>query len=425
MHKDDGPHDALEADQDHTPPIEPTKDELIDPQVAKEINKIQQQSTAEIDAPVHDEVDTDIHVTNGAIRTGETESEHIAPDVPSSAPDSQNELREEKNEAPDRKNEQPTSQHIEQVEKTSVQSEKLSEPRPSKETCNNNDSHSKNDNHGKNIIIIKRVKKVVHGHHGGAWKIAYADFITAMMAFFLLMWLLSMLNKYQLEGMAEYFRRPLKDAIAQKSDSKHDKVKTQESSTTDKLVKDEAKKTDEVKPAVSKEEAAKLQAKKQSEAIRNDLMKQLQSNPEISQYKNMLNFKVTSQGLKIEMKDIENQPMFSSGKTDFAEYASTVLSWLSEAMNQYPNRVMIVGHTDSRPIQGDDSYTNWELSADRANATRRELINHGMANEKVVRIVGMADVDKLETAATSYDPSNRRIEIVVLSDDAFDKMLKE
>ncbi len=139
----------------------------------------------------------------------------------------------------------------------------------------------------------------------------------------------------------------------------------------------------------------------------------------------MLNFKVTSQGLKIELKDLKNKPMFSSGKTDFADYASSIIEWLADAMNKYPNRVMIVGHTDSNVIQGTDQYTNWELSSDRANATRRELVHFGMVPQKVVRIVGVADVDKLETAKSTEEASNRRIEIIILNDETFEKMQNE
>lgn len=274
--------------------------------------------------------------------------------------------------------------------------------------------------HERPIIIIKRVKKVHNKHHGGAWKIAYADFVTAMMTFFLLLWLLSMLNKYQLQGISEYFQRPIKTVITQQPDPKKEIINTKENQTTDK------------KPNVNQNNAAsdksipkEKQEKAASEKIKADLEKQLQENPIISQYKNMLNFTVTSQGLKIELKDLENKPMFSSGKTDFAEYASTILDWLALAMNKYPNRVMILGHTDSKPIQGDNNYTNWELSADRANATRRELVNNGMMPEKIVRIVGVADVDKLNATVKSDDPANRRIEIVILNDEAFNKMQNE
>ncbi len=280
--------------------------------------------------------------------------------------------------------------------------------------------NNKAAHHQRPIIIIKRIKKVHNKHHGGAWKIAYADFVTAMMTFFLLLWLLSMLNKYQLQGISEYFQRPIKTVIAQQEDPNKEIINTVTNQTSKK------------KPEISVNNAAaekavpnQKQEKAASEKIKADLEKQLQENPVINQYKNMLNFTVTSQGLKIELKDLENKPMFSSGKTDFADYASTIIDWLATAMNDYPNRVMILGHTDSKPIQGDQNYTNWELSADRANATRRELISHGMKPEKVVRIVGVADVDKLNAKISSDDPANRRIEIVILNDDAFNKMQNE
>lgn len=286
-------------------------------------------------------------------------------------------------------------------------------------------SETNNINHNAksqgNIIIIKRIKKIVHGHHGGAWKIAYADFVTAMMTFFLLMWLLSMLNKYQREGISDYFKRPMKDLIAQKTDPKNGVVKIQDTSTTNKSVKKNT-----VAEAANIKKIPKAEENKlASEQIKTDLENQLKSNPKISQYKNVLNFKVTSQGLKIELKDLKDKPMFSSGKTNFADYASAIIEWLASAMNKYPNRVMILGHTDSNPINGSDEYTNWELSADRSNATRRELVHYGMKPEKVVRIVGVSDIDKLESAKTPEDASNRRIEIVILNDDAFERMQKE
>lgn len=299
------------------------------------------------------------------------------------------------------------------------------EPAPSdeivpavKEIIQHASHDTKDKNHSTQPIIIKRVKKVVHGHHGGAWKIAYADFVTAMMTFFLLMWLLSMLNKFQLQGISDYFKRPITSVVPQQVDPRDNKVKVQETTTTNKTQKNKQVAESSDKNEIENNE----ENRKASEEIKQDLEKQLNENPKISQYKNMLNFVITSQGLKIELKDLQNKPMFSSGKTDFAEYATTILEWLSTAMNKYPNRVMIVGHTDSNPIQGSLDYTNWELSADRANATRRELISHGMDEHKVVRIVGTADVNKLKTAATNEDPANRRIEIIILNDKTFNKM---
>lgn len=262
-----------------------------------------------------------------------------------------------------------------------------------------------------NITIIKKVKKKVHNkHHGGSWKIAYADFVTAMMTFFLLMWLLSMLNKSQLEGISEYFKDPHRGYTEEKPQEKPQEEP--------KL----AVSGGEVLEQIEKEK----QGRAESEKIKQELVTQLKENPKVSEYENALNFVVMSEGLKIELKELENQTMFSNGKTDFAKYATAILDWLGPALNKYPNRVMIIGHTDAKPYAGGlANYSNWELSSDRANATRRTLIEHGMQPEKIVRISGMADIDKLDSAADGLDPANRRIVIIILTDEAYKKILSE
>lgn len=309
------------------------------------------------------------------------------------------------------------------------------------------------DEHDKRPIIIKRIKKVHAGHHGGSWKIAYADFVTAMMAFFLLMWLLSMMNKYQLQGIAEYFKKPLKevfskqDNIAKTDTLKPDKLgpttyknsglkektentadknlgvldKTQNPTETTQGVPQETSKeidkekyknmTDEQKKVIQKEQIEQLKL------IKADLEKKLNSDPQISQFKNQLNFVVTSDGLKIIINDLKDKPMFSLGKTDFEKYANTILSWLSAQINLYPNKVMIIGHTDNLQYPTTATYSNWELSADRANATRRSLIKNGVSTQKILRIVGGADTDQIENM-TGNNPANRRIEIILLTDQA-------
>jgi chemotaxis protein MotB len=144
----------------------------------------------------------------------------------------------------------------------------------------------------------------------------------------------------------------------------------------------------------------------------------------MQQYKNHLNFVITADGLKIELHDLDGKPMFSQGQTNFEDYAKTIMAWLSNELNQYPNQVEIIGHTDSQPYEGTPKYSNWELSADRANATRRALIDAGMSAEKVMRVIGVADTELLDKN-DSYDASNRRIEIVVLTDEARKKLLQQ
>lgn len=309
------------------------------------------------------------------------------------------------------------------------------------------------DEHQKQPIIIKRIKKVHGGHHGGSWKIAYADFVTAMMAFFLLMWLLSMMNKYQLEGIARYFKKPLKevfskqDSIARTNTLKPDKLgpttynntgskeKTQNATDKNLGVMDKTQNPTEntqgnpQNPAEdagkdkNKDETNLEKAKKQQEQIKQlkiiqaQLQKKLESDPQMSQFKNQLNFVVTSDGLKIIIKDLKDKPMFSLGKTDFEKYANTIMSWLSTQINNYPNKLMIIGHTDNLQYPSEDGYSNWELSADRANATRRSLIKNGVEENKILRIVGGADTDQIQNL-TGDDPANRRIEIILLTDQA-------
>lgn len=315
------------------------------------------------------------------------------------------------------------------------------------------------DDHKPQHVVIKKVKKVHNRHHGGAWKIAYADFVTAMMAFFLLMWLLSLLNKYQLEGIAKYFQKPLKevfskqDMIAKKEKMRPDMLgPTTENNTgakentrnvVDKNVGIQEKpqnaqgkvdqnqddktnklktKNDDTKDVLKNKEQQKQQLKQantmeQLQEMKAELEAKLKNDPAVSQFQNQLNFVVTSDGLKIVLKDLENKPMFSEGKTDFQKYAVNMLNWLSQQINTYSNRLVIIGHTDSTPYANDDYYSNWELSTDRANSTRRILIKSGMSKDKILRVMGGADTDLLDKK-NGGNPANRRIEIIVLTDKA-------
>lgn len=314
------------------------------------------------------------------------------------------------------------------------------------------------DEEHKHPVIIKRIKKVTNKHHGGSWKIAYADFVTAMMAFFLLMWLLSLLNKYQLEGVAQYFKKPLKeiftkqDSIARTDTIKPDQLGpstyknsglkdvTETSPEKNLGVLDKAENSPsvtqgnpqtniiEVKSQFNaqnvdkdkdkeKDKEKQQQQLEQMKELKAELEAKLKNDPNASQFKNSLNFVVTSDGLKIVLHDLENKPMFSQGKADFEKYAENILSWLTQQITTYPNRIMIIGHTDSIPYSNTNYYGNWELSVDRANAVRRLLVQNGLDEKKILRIVGGADTDSLFNHS-SDDPANRRIEIILLTDQA-------
>lgn len=290
--------------------------------------------------------------------------------------------------------------------------------------------HSKKPHEEQPVIIIKKVIKKA-GHHGGSWKIAYADFVTAMMAFFLLMWLLSMLNKYQLMGISNYFNKPLKNVFVQnqKNDSKTKKIPDEQTKKYKlQLISQEKVPID----AQSRGNQSKNDAKSKGtsnnkptfEELKEKLENDLAADPELKKYAQQLNFTVVKDGLKINLHDLENKPMFSSGEPDFEEYAKPILKWLTAKINGSHRKLTIIGHTDTNQYANTTDYSNWELSTDRANTTRRVLIKYGMDPVNVLRIQGAADsvpLDKID----GEDPINRRIEIILLSDKAVKRLLQE
>jgi len=272
-------------------------------------------------------------------------------------------------------------------------------------------------------IIIKKVKKVVGGgHHGGAWKVAYADFVTAMMAFFLLMWLLGSTTKGDLQGIAEYFRNPLKVSMSGGSGS-GDATSVIQGGGTDLTRQAGQVRQGETQPVSRKKEvdleAARKQLVREEAARLRDLKARLESliesTPSLNQFRRQLLLDITSEGLRIQIVDEQNRPMFATGRAELQSYTSVILREIAKVMNEVDNRIGLSGHTDAVPYAGGDrGYSNWELSADRANASRRELIAGGLAEGKVLRVVGLASSVPFDRA----DPvaaSNRRISIVVLN----------
>lgn len=269
-------------------------------------------------------------------------------------------------------------------------------------------------------IVIKRVKKSAAGHHGGTWKIAYADFVTAMMAFFLLMWLMGSTAKGDLQGIAEYFKTPLKVAMAGGSGSGDSssivqgggRDLTQRDGQLKKGENTVAKKTYNLKAAqaeLERLETGRLRALKQHiESV-------IQNTPLLKQYKNQLLLDITTEGLRIQIVDIQSRPMFALAKAELQPYTKIILREIGRALNGVPNRISLSGHTDAAVYSnGEKGYGNWELSADRANASRRELVAGGMDDAKVLRVVGLASA-VLFDKADPLDPVNRRISIIVMN----------
>lgn len=272
-------------------------------------------------------------------------------------------------------------------------------------------------------IVIKRVKKVIGGHHGGAWKIAYADFVTAMMAFFLLMWLLGSTTQGDLEGIADYFRTPLKVALAGGSGSGDSSSIIQGGGEDLTRRAGQIKKGDvEEKRNIINLEAARAERERRElislNKLKDKIEKAIEANPELKKFKNQLLLDITTDGLRIQIVDIKNRPMFTSGSADLQSYTQVILREIGKTLNDVPNKINLTGHTDATPYSsGDKNYSNWELSADRANASRRELIAGGMNPEKVLRVVGLSSA-VLFDKNDPFNPMNRRISIIVMNEKA-------
>jgi chemotaxis protein MotB len=280
------------------------------------------------------------------------------------------------------------------------------------------------------VPIIKKVKKAEHAHHGGAWKIAYADFVTAMMAFFLLMWLLGSTTKGELQGIADYFQTPLKLSLSGGSGT-GDRTSPIMAGGKDLTRSDDMQmrrgEMPEQKRRISPREAQSEVARQEAtklKGLKTRLDQVIDANPMLHPYRNQLLIDITSEGLRIQIVDEQNRPMFDLGGAQLKPYARDILLALCQPLNEVENRISLTGHTDAKPYaSGERGYSNWELSADRANASRRVLVTGGIAEGKIKRVVGMASAVLFD----NNDPlsaSNRRIAIIVLSKDAEESLNK-
>lgn len=265
-------------------------------------------------------------------------------------------------------------------------------------------------------IIVKRKKVVSKGHHGGNWKIAYADFMTALMALFLVLWILSMVPKNELNHIAEYFRTPL--AVAMTGGDKS-------TASTSAIPGGGAD------PTFSEGEERRLDIRQQSRpsdemrrlrVLRDRLERQVREDPNLRQMSSQLRTDFIPEGLRIQLVDTDKRPMFELGSARLAPYMRDLLQALAPELNTVPNAISLTGHTDDlRYAGGEAGYSNWELSADRANASRRTLVAAGLDSGKLLRVAGMGSRVNLEGTKPS-DAVNRRISIVVLSEHAAEQM---
>jgi chemotaxis protein MotB len=287
------------------------------------------------------------------------------------------------------------------------------------------------------IIVVKK-KIQAAGHHGGAWKVAYADFVTAMMAFFMVMWLVTAVSKDQRAAIFDYFKNPsmepgksVKPAPGQMGPGGASTSPINLGGGLD-APKTSLKKTDKIgatvmtSPAppidiktdaqkvVDAAEMARLHEKKQLDALMDDLKEAISKSQALQPFKDQLLLDITPEGLRIQILDAQNRPMFDLGSSRLKGYTNDILREVTVYLKTVPNRLSITGHTDATPYAGVTGFTNWDLSTDRANAARRALEGAGLETDRISRVVGLGS-SVLFDKGNPRNAVNRRISIVVMT----------
>lgn len=257
-------------------------------------------------------------------------------------------------------------------------------------------------------IVIRKVVKG-DGHHGGSWKVAFADFATAMMAFFLLMWLIGSASEEQKGAISEYFQNPSR--VVGDSDIPLTGGATGSGDPFDAALITEPV---DVVPEETARQIADAAERRRLESLLEELKQAIEQSQALKPFKDQLLLDIMPEGLRIQIVDKENRPMFEVGSDALQDYTTAILAEISQTINEVPNRISITGHTDARPYTLRRDYSNWELSSDRANAARRALVGAGMQSDKIGRIVGLGD----SVMFVKDDPLaavNRRISIIVMN----------
>jgi len=272
-------------------------------------------------------------------------------------------------------------------------------------------------------VVIKRVKKVAGGAHGGAWKIAFADFALALMAFFLVLWLIESTTNLEKMAIAGYFSDPTNlGAVGDGGTPYVLDLQGRPLNVTNQGLNLSLVRQDE-DPVVDSEqelenpefvELARLRQMETMERLRGDVEAEINLNQQFEWFRDSVSFEVTEDGLLVQIIDREGRPLFDSAQSRLRPYAMEILWAMGRIFGAVPNKISVFGHTDSTPFTDEDVYSNWELSADRANAARRALVDGGLQPEQIAQVVGMADSVHLD-ALDPLSAMNRRIVILVLN----------
>lgn len=266
-------------------------------------------------------------------------------------------------------------------------------------------------------IIVKRIKRYGAGHHGGAWKIAFADFATAMMAFFLVLWLLSTATPEQKIAIAGYFKDPI--GFSESGTPYVIDLGGSPQLAPEKTINPEEKSepTPDTSLQLDKDKVETMAEQVEQERLQlllQELQNKVEENPQLQKFKDQILFEITQDGLRIQIMDAENRPMFDLGSARLKPYFEDILLAMADTIKAVPNKISVSGHTDAKPYAGTGDFGNWELSANRANAARRALIAGGYPDDQVARVVGYAS-SSLFDREHPQNPVNRRIDIIVLT----------
>lgn len=262
-------------------------------------------------------------------------------------------------------------------------------------------------------IIIKRVKKVVGGHHGGAWKIAFADFAVAMMAFFLVMWLMSSATPEQKKAISGYFKDPI--GFSQSASPYPIDLGGSPAPSPERTLNPDIPEEPGLEVSLPDHEAMLEQLEQERlNMLLQELQNKVDENELLKPYRDQIHLSITQDGLRIQIMDTANRPMFALGSARLQPYFEDILYMMAGSIRGVPNKISIGGHTDAKPYSGQAEFGNWELSASRANAARRALSSGGLEDSQVARVAGYAS-SVLFDRAQPYSPVNRRIDIIVLT----------